>query len=109
MFSFNEMFHRGRHKSLQRCHNERHGVSNHQPRDCLLNRLFKAQIKENIKAARHWLLCGEFTGDRRIPRTKARPVTRKMLPFHDGIMFFMALPRQWLSHCKGDKSGQTGL
>ena len=45
-------------------HNERDGVSNHQPRDCLLNHLFKAQIKENIKAPRHWPLCGEFTGDR---------------------------------------------
>ena len=33
------------------------------------NRLFtqpfiQAQIKENIKAPRHWPLCGEFTGDR---------------------------------------------
>ena len=41
--------------------NERDGVSNHQSHDCLLNRLFKAQIKENIKAPRHWPLCGEFT------------------------------------------------
>ena len=23
----------------------------------------RAQIKENIKAPRHWRLCGEFTGD----------------------------------------------
>ena len=38
----------------------------------LLNRLFKAQIKENIKAARHWLLWGEFTGDRWIPRKKGQ-------------------------------------
>ena len=30
----------------------------------------QAQIKENIKAPRHWLLWGEFTGDRWIPRTK---------------------------------------
>ena len=28
-------------------------------------------IKENIKAPRHWPLCGEFTGDRWIPHTKA--------------------------------------
>ena len=27
-----------------------------------------SQIKENIKAPRHWSLCGEFTGDRWIPR-----------------------------------------
>ena len=35
----------------------------------LFNRLFKAQIKENIKAPRHWPLFGEFTGHRWIPRT----------------------------------------
>ena len=28
----------------------------------------QAQINENIKAPRHWPLCGEFTGDRWIPR-----------------------------------------
>ena len=42
--------------SLQWRHNERDGVSNHQPHDCLLNRLFKAHIIENIKAPRHWPL-----------------------------------------------------
>ena len=30
----------------------------------------QVQIKENIKAPRHWPLCGEFNGDRWIPRTK---------------------------------------
>ena len=32
----------------------------------------RAQIKENIKAPRHWPLCGEFTGDRWIPRTNGQ-------------------------------------
>ena len=58
--------------SLQWRHNERDCVSNHQPHDCLLNRLFKAQLKENIRAPRHWPLCGEFTGDRWIPRTNGQ-------------------------------------
>ena len=31
-----------------------------------------AQTKENIKAPRHWPLLGEFTGDRRISRTKGQ-------------------------------------
>ena len=53
-------------------HYERDGVSNYQPHDCLLNRLFNAQIKQNTKAPRHWPLCGEFTGDRWIPRTKGQ-------------------------------------
>ena len=59
-------------KNLQWRHNERDGVSNLQPHDCLLNRLFKAQIKENIKATRHWPLCGEFNGDWWIPRTNGQ-------------------------------------
>ena len=53
-------------------HNGRDGVSNHQPHSCLLNRLFKAQITENIKAPRHWPLWGEFIGDRWIPHTKGQ-------------------------------------
>ena len=57
--------------SLRWRHNELDGVSDHQPHDCLLNRLFR-QIKENIKAPRYWPLCGEFTGDRWIPRTKGQ-------------------------------------
>ena len=58
--------------TLQLRYNERNGISNHQPSDCLLNRLFKAQIKENIKDPRHWPLSGEFIGDRWIPRTKGQ-------------------------------------
>ena len=32
----------------------------------------QAQVKENIKAPRHWPLCAEFTGDQWIPRTKGQ-------------------------------------
>ena len=34
--------------------------------------LVLVQIKENIKAPRHWPLWGEFIGDRWIPRTKGQ-------------------------------------
>ena len=47
--------------SLQWRHNDHDGVSNHQPHGCLPKRLLR-QIKENIKAPRHWPLCGEFAG-----------------------------------------------
>ena len=50
-------------RSITWRHNGRDGVSNHQPHDSLLNRLFKAQIKENIKSPRHWPLSGELTGE----------------------------------------------
>ena len=48
-------------ESLHWRHNDRDGVSNHQPRDCLL---IRAQIKENIKAPRHWPVTGEFPTQR---------------------------------------------
>ena len=38
----------------------------------LLIRLFKAQIKENIKAPRHWPLCGGISLVQWIPRTKGQ-------------------------------------
>ena len=36
-------------KSLQWCHNERDGVSNHQPHDCLLNGLCRRRSKKTSK------------------------------------------------------------
>ena len=39
----------------------------------------QAQMKENIKALRHWPLWGEFTGDK-------GPIMREMFPFDDVIM-----------------------
>ena len=56
--------------TLQWRQNERDGVSNHQPHDCLLNRLL-VQIKENIKAPRRWPLCGEFTVTGEFPAQRA--------------------------------------
>ena len=42
------------------------------PASRLFTQLFiQTHVKENIKAPRHWPLCGAFTGDRWIPRTKA--------------------------------------
>ena len=70
--------------TLQWRHNERDGVSNYQPQDCLLNHLFKTQIKENIKAVslafvrgiHRWPVNSQHKG----------PVTWKMFPFDDVIM-----------------------
>ena len=58
--------------TLQWRHNERIGISNYQPHDCLLNCLFKAQIKENIKAPRQWPLWEKFASDRWILCTKGQ-------------------------------------
>ena len=53
-------------------HNGRDGVSNHQDPRLFTQQFIRTQIKVNIKAPRHWPLCGEFTGDRWIPRTKGQ-------------------------------------
>ena len=56
--------------SLRWRHNGCDGVSNHQP--LFTQPFIRTQIKENIKVPRHWPLCGEFIGDRWIPRTNGQ-------------------------------------
>ena len=81
---------------LQKCatpiqwrHNGCDGVSNHQPHDCLLNRLFRRRSKHESSASLAFV--------RRIPRWPGNsphkwPVTRKMFLFDDVIMSASALP-----------------
>ena len=58
--------------ALQWRHNELDGVSKSPASRLFTQPLIQAKIKENIKAPRHWPLCGEFTGDRWIPRAKGK-------------------------------------
>ena len=60
-----------RWSSLPWYHNELAAVSNHQPHECLFNRFFHAQIKENIKAPRHWPLCGNSPMTSEFPAQRA--------------------------------------
>ena len=53
-------------------HNDRDGVSNHQPHDCLLNWLFKRRSKKTSKLRVTGLCAGKFTGDRWLPRTNGQ-------------------------------------
>ena len=46
-------------------------LSNHQPRGCLLNRLFKLRSKKTSKLRVTGLLCGEFTGIGEFPAQMA--------------------------------------
>ena len=69
---------------LQWLHNERDGVLNHQLHDYLLNRLFKAQIKETSKLRVTGLCEGISTVTGELPHKG--PVTQKMFPFDDVIM-----------------------
>ena len=60
--------------TLQWRHNERDDVSNHQPGDCFLNRLFRRRSKkilDYIKAPRHWSLWGNSPVTGEFPTQRA--------------------------------------
>ena len=65
-------------------HNWRDNVSNHQPHDCLLNRLFRRRSKKTSKLRVTGLCAGNSPGPVNSPHKG--PVTRKMFPFDDVIM-----------------------
>ena len=71
--------------ALQWRHTGRDSLSNHQPHDCLLNRLFRRRSKKTSKL-RVTGLC--VWGIHRSPVNSPHkwPVTRKMFPFDDVIM-----------------------
>ena len=77
----------GSHWTFHWRHNWYDSVSNHQPRDCLLDCLFRCRPKKTSKLrVTAWPLWVEFTGDRWFNCPHKRPVTRKMFPFDDVIM-----------------------
>ena len=77
--------------SLPWRHNERDSVSNHQPHDCLFNCLFRRRSKKTSKLRVTGLMRGIHRGPVNSPHKL--PVTRKMFPFHDVIMYDRLVPR----------------
>ena len=71
--------------SLHWRHNDHGGVSNHQPHNCLLNRLFRRRSKKTSRLRVTGLCAGNSPGPVNSPHKW--PVTRKMFPFDDVIMF----------------------
>ena len=69
---------------LQWRHNEHDSVWNHQPRDCLLNRLFRRRSKRTWKLRVTGLCVGNSLGPVNSPHKW--PVTRKKFQFDDVIM-----------------------
>ena len=80
--------------ALQWRHNDHDGVSNHQPRGCLLNRLFGRRSKKTSKLRVTGLCAGNSPGPVNSPHKG--PVTRKMFPFDDVIMVYF-LDHTWLT------------
>ena len=70
--------------SLQWRHNGHYGFSNHQPYDCLFNRLFRRRSKKASK----FRVTGFVRGIHRwqVNSPQIGPVTQKMFPFDDIIM-----------------------
>ena len=77
--------------SLQWRHNGCHGVSNHQPHDCLLNRWFRRRSKKTSKLRDTGLCAGNSPVTGEFPHKW--PVTRKMFPFDDVIIYWATLSR----------------
>ena len=71
--------------TLQWRHNEHDGVSDHQSRDCFTQPFIQAQIKKHQSSAS----LGFVRGIHRSPVNSPHkgPVTRKMFPFDDVIMY----------------------
>ena len=65
-------------------HNERDSVSNHQPQDCLLNRLFRRRSKKTSKLRVTGLCVGNSPGTAEFPAQMASYA--EIFPFDDVIM-----------------------
>ena len=79
--------------SLQWRHYGHDSVSNHQPRDCLLNRLFRRRSKKTSKPRVTGLCVGNSPGPVNSPHK--RSLTRKMFPFDDVIMWIKACSKTY--------------
>ena len=61
----------GADQTLQWRHNERDGVSNHQPHDCLLNRLFRRRSRKRLKLRVTGLCAGNSPATGGFPAQRA--------------------------------------
>ena len=84
------------HRSLRWRHNGREGVPNHQPHDCLHNRVFRHISKATSKLRVTGLCEGGSPATGKFPAQKAS--NAKMSPFDDVIMFLSYIINK--SQCK---------
>ena len=79
--------------SLRWRHNDHDCGSYYQPHGCLLNRLFRRKSKKTSKHRVTGLCVGNSPGPVNSPHKE--PVTRKMFPFDDVIMWCHRLRQIW--------------
>ena len=87
--------------SLQWRYNGRDNDSNHQPHDCLPNRLFRRRSKKTSKLRVTGLCAGNSPGTGESPHKW--PVTRKRFPFDDVIRINT---HESIMNCKYDQPKQ---
>ena len=75
--------------TLQWRHKERDGVSNHRRLECMLNRLFKRRSNETSKLRVTGICEGNPLVTGGSPHKE--PVTRKMFPFDDVILYISCM------------------
>ena len=67
----------------------------------------QTQIKENIKAPRHWPLCGEFADDRWIPRTNGQQRGALMTSSWSAPAPHYLTRHQWVNRVQEGISGRA--
>ena len=91
--------------SLHWRHTDHDGVSNHQHHGRLLNRLFGRRSKKTSKLR----VTGLCVGNSPVPVNSPHkwPVTRKLFPFDDVIMFYKIILLTNSTHCTSLKNVHT--
>ena len=94
--------------ALQWRHNDHDGVSNHQPRDCLLNRLFRCRSKKTLKLRVTGLCVGNSSVTVEFPAQRASNAENVSIWWrhHEKVLRIISswwgehTARRWISHEK---------
>ena len=88
---------RSKHTTLRWRPNERDGVSNHQPHDCLLNRLFRPRSKKTSKLRVAGLCVGISPGAGEFPAQMASKAKNVSIWWrhHGYLQCWLLLTKQW--------------
>ena len=93
-------------KSLHWRHNGRDSVSNHQPHDCLLNRLFRRRSKKTSKLRVTGLCVGNLPGTGEFPAQMASNAENVSIWWRHHVLYRLLFPCfQWRLYILGQNSG----
>ena len=90
-------------RPLQWRHNERDGVSNHQPRHCLLTSLFRRRSKKTSKLRNTGLCAGNSPGTGEFPAQRASNEGKVSIWWRHHVMFTMMHSHLQLHLCLEEK------